>query len=621
MTTTEEADHLSGPDAMATPDHAAAQEESRQLPTHAEVGDDATVTGGEIMPFDDGSLSADKAQSSAMSLLVNYGDPLVASGVAVFGLGLLVLPLLTRLNLNNDRSGMFQYARHGEANPRQPMRIFTESELKQRLGLLDADTIAKEITMTTDELDNHMNRCSMDITDAEVSKIQKWREIVNGNLKTLQKRSALAFLGLPPEASEQDVNKMYKKLALELHPDKGGDPEKFQELVEMKDRLNDAEKDDDEKTKEEEADDEEAKKAKEKEREEEEKQRLPPDEKIKKLRMEAHDNTVRLWERAKKSRDEIIGEKYLKSDSRRALNILRMFVDRFVNSEIKTLRHDDARGAEAKFRKFLKQGAEIIAVAAIQDVQATLSTISMHFNYRIVSRSGSVELKNRCSALLEAIAEIPTQCESFMKKVEDTLAVARGREISGKEARAKQQRERQQRGDFSGDAGVGCNAREAASPSDARPKGKAKGRAPAQTPAKGGTEQSLSNKSAGSRRNDPFADFAFDDNEPQSKSPGKPVAGAPETERPRTPAGAADAQVLAKQSEDSKGSVLAAAPKQKATCWDPNFDHPYAGALKSDGTAVFCRPCKRWIMTYEYNVEVFFTHVERVHPQPPPGWN
>ena len=28
---------------------------------------------------------------------------------------------------------------------------------------------------------------------------------------------------------------MYKKMALELHPDKGGDPEKFQELQEMKD--------------------------------------------------------------------------------------------------------------------------------------------------------------------------------------------------------------------------------------------------------------------------------------------------------------------------------------------------------------------------------------------------
>ena len=32
----------------------------------------------------------------------------------------------------------------------------------------------------------------------------------------------------------QDINAVYKKMALELHPDKGGDPEKFQELQEMK---------------------------------------------------------------------------------------------------------------------------------------------------------------------------------------------------------------------------------------------------------------------------------------------------------------------------------------------------------------------------------------------------
>ena len=34
--------------------------------------------------------------------------------------------------------------------------------------------------------------------------------------------------------------------------------------------------------------------------------------------------------------------------------------------------HDDTRGAEAKLRKFLKQGAEILCVAALADVQAIL---------------------------------------------------------------------------------------------------------------------------------------------------------------------------------------------------------------------------------------------------------
>lgn len=34
--------------------------------------------------------------------------------------------------------------------------------------------------------------------------------------------------------------------------------------------------------------------------------------------------------------------------------------------------HDDTRGAEAKLRKFLKQGAEILCVSALADVQALL---------------------------------------------------------------------------------------------------------------------------------------------------------------------------------------------------------------------------------------------------------
>merc|ERR1711904_114441 len=104
-----------------------------------------------------------------------------------------------------------------------------------------------------------------------------------------------------------------------------------------------------------------------------------------------------------------------------ALNVLRMFVDRFVNSEVKTLRHDDTKGAEMKFRKFLKQGAEIIAVAAMHDVQATLSTLAMHFNYRLVARSGSPDVQRRCAALLEAVAEVPTKSEAFIKDVETAL--------------------------------------------------------------------------------------------------------------------------------------------------------------------------------------------------------
>mmetsp|Transcript_36818 Transcript_36818/g.99623 ORF Transcript_36818/g.99623 Transcript_36818/m.99623 type:complete len:590 (-) Transcript_36818:283-2052(-) len=577
---------------QSQPDGASGGEPAKAGAPEPSPGNGA-ATGAELMPFDDGSMTADKAQSSAMSLVVNYAEPLLAAGTAVFGLGLVVLPLLARLNALDGES-TFRYARHGETNPKQPMRLFTEAEMRQRLGVLDAEHVANEITMTTNELDDHMNDCEMDVTDDEVSKIQKWRDSANANLKGLQKRSALAFLGLPPEATDNDINKMYKKMALELHPDKGGDPEKFQELQEMKERLNEAEKDEEDKKKDDEEDpeDEEAKKkAKEKE-EEEEGPKLPPNERIKKLRMDTHDNCVRLWERAKKSRDEITGEKSIRCNPQPAMNILRMFVDRFVTSEIKTLRHDDTKGAEAKFRKFVKQGAEIIAVAAMQDVQTTLSTVAMHFNYRLVARSGSAEIKSRCSALLEAISEVPTQSEAFIKRVEDSLATGADREKARKEARAKEQQEREARGDLGGEQG-GAQAKAAAPGPQAQAKAKAKAKAEA------------AGAPAGP---DPFDDFDFSEKKPAAKAAAAPKAPAPPSDK------------LAERKEDERSAIAAAQKQQKRTGWDPSFDHPYAGALKSNGTGVYCRPCQRWIMTYEYNTEVFLTHVERVHPKPPPGW-
>lgn len=551
--------------------------------------------GGELMVFDDGSMTADKAQSSAMSLVINYAEPSLAAGTAVLGLGLVVLPLLSKLNKLKSEE-MFQYKSHGETNPKQPLRLFTESELRQRMGSLDADSVAKEIVMSTEELDEHMEACSMDETDDEVGRIQKWRDSVNANLRSLQKRSALAFLGLPPDSSMNDINAVYKKMALELHPDKGGDPEKFQELQEMKERLTEIEKEEGDGEKKDTVDDpeeEEAKKQKEKE-EEEEKNRLPPNERVKKLRMDVHDNTVRLWEKAKKSRDEISGEKALKANAQPALNILRLFVERFVANEIKTLRHDDTRGAEAKLRKFLKQGAEILCVSALADVQATLSTLAMHFNYRLIARSGSPEIKSKCAALLEAVGEVPQTVESFLQRLEADLADQKDRDKRRKEQRAQAQKAREAQGDFSGDAGAKAKAK--AAPASAKPKAEPK------------VEKDAATAAGYPPKPDPFADFDFGA-APATK--GGPSGSAAVSSTPKT-------EALAKK-EDKK-STIQAAVKQKRTSWDASFDHPYAGALKSNGTGIYCRPCQRWIVTYEFNTEVFLTHVTRVHPKPPPGW-
>ncbi|XP_057421230.1 uncharacterized protein LOC130715175 [Lotus japonicus] len=50
------------------------------------------------------------------------------------------------------------------------------------------------------------------------------------------------ILGVSKTVSQDDLKKAYKKAAIKNHPDKGGDPEKFKELAQAYEVLNDPEK-------------------------------------------------------------------------------------------------------------------------------------------------------------------------------------------------------------------------------------------------------------------------------------------------------------------------------------------------------------------------------------------
>ena len=47
---------------------------------------------------------------------------------------------------------------------------------------------------------------------------------------TVALKKAYKFLGVKPTASPSDINSAYRRLALQYHPDKGGDPDKMQQL-------------------------------------------------------------------------------------------------------------------------------------------------------------------------------------------------------------------------------------------------------------------------------------------------------------------------------------------------------------------------------------------------------
>jgi DnaJ-domain-containing protein 1 len=69
-----------------------------------------------------------------------------------------------------------------------------------------------------------------------------WGSLANPVRPMLERQQALAVLGLPPNATRQQIKRRYRTLAKKYHPDRGGDQREMQRIIAayellMKDQL------------------------------------------------------------------------------------------------------------------------------------------------------------------------------------------------------------------------------------------------------------------------------------------------------------------------------------------------------------------------------------------------
>jgi len=58
-----------------------------------------------------------------------------------------------------------------------------------------------------------------------------WGSNANPVRPLVQRQQALAVLGLPPNATRQQIKRRYRVLAKQHHPDRGGDPRQMQRII------------------------------------------------------------------------------------------------------------------------------------------------------------------------------------------------------------------------------------------------------------------------------------------------------------------------------------------------------------------------------------------------------
>jgi len=58
-----------------------------------------------------------------------------------------------------------------------------------------------------------------------------WGSRVNPMRPLVERQQALAVLGLPPDATRQQIKRRYRELAKKYHPDRGGDQKEMRRII------------------------------------------------------------------------------------------------------------------------------------------------------------------------------------------------------------------------------------------------------------------------------------------------------------------------------------------------------------------------------------------------------
>ena len=107
----------------------------------------------------------------------------------------------------------------------------TADPVWHRRGSMKPSILVQELHTSRDILDSKGERGEM---AQQVLDLQKWREEMQARMKLLEKDLAWKVLGINQTSDISAIGKAFKRRALELHPDKGGDHEQFQLLQDMK---------------------------------------------------------------------------------------------------------------------------------------------------------------------------------------------------------------------------------------------------------------------------------------------------------------------------------------------------------------------------------------------------